>query len=69
VVGLAEAERVEVLERVWAVDLKQKSAGVPAIAATGGRLLQNRHPRAGVLRGDRGRRAGRTEPDNQGIYL
>jgi hypothetical protein len=68
-VGLPEAQRVEVLDGVGAIDLEQEAARVRAIAAARSRLLDHRDRGAGVVRGDRGGSTGRAEPDHEDVDL
>ena len=66
-VGLAEAKGIEVVDCPGTVDLEQEAAGVDAVAATGRGLLDDGDRRAGVVRGDRGGRAGGAEPDDEDV--
>ena len=66
-VGLAEAQRVEMVHGLRPVDLEQEAAGVAAVATAGRGLLDDRHRRAGVVGGDRRRRSRRAEADDEDV--
>ncbi len=66
-VGLPEAERVEVLDGLRAADLEQEAAGMTAVATSGGRLLDDQHPRTGIVGRDCRTGSGRAEAGDQQI--
>ena len=68
-VGLAEAERVEVLDRDLIIDVEQESARVAAFAPAGAGLLDHADTRAGVVRRDRRARAGGAEADHEHVEV
>jgi hypothetical protein len=61
---LAEAQRVEVVDRARAVDVEEEAARVQRVAAAVGQLLQHGHPRARIMGRDRGVRARGVEAED-----
>ena len=67
--GLAEAQRVEVIDSARPVDIEQEAAGVDAVAAARRCLLDDRDRRPTVVGRDRRRRPGGAEPDDEDVDL